>query len=120
MDNIQFNRKTRQEIQCRYILNAIQIANPCISFDSHKEMCEYIVEKFFEYRKELNTRNFAEWLETCPSCIEIAHHLNEIVSIGTAWGFCKTPHSTDRFIENWYERIAVKFILMCHWLRVEF
>lgn len=117
--NIQFNRKCRQEIQWRYILNAIQYANNDIVFISHSDMMQYVIDKFFDFKKELNSKNIAEWLATCPSCIEIAHYPNEIENIGRAWGYCKTENSTERFVATWYERIANKFIQMCNKLNLE-
>lgn len=122
MDNIKFNRKTRQEIQYRYILNAIQIANPTVSFLSHKEMCEYIVNEWHWDNEtsgaKLTVDTFAEWLREKPICIAIPHYEGLIKQTGRAWGFCRTKNSTERFVATWYERIAVKFIIMCQRLNV--
>lgn len=123
MDNIKFNRKTRQEIQYRYILNAIQIANPTVSFLSHKEMLDYIINEFYwdnetSVDAKLTATTFAEWLKQEKVCIAIPHDRNTIVEVGRAWGYCKTENSTERFIATWYERIANKFIQMCYKLNV--
>lgn len=123
MDNIQFNRKTRQEIQYRYILNAIQIANPTVSFHSHKEMLDYIINEFYwdnetSVDAKLTATTFAKWLEQKQICIAIPHDKAAIIAIGNAWGFCRTKNSTDRFVATWYERIANKFIQMCYKLNV--
>ena len=123
MDNIKFNRKTRQEIQYRYILNAIQIANRDVQFLTHKEMCEYIVNEWHWDNDmsgaKLTTDAFAEWLREKPICIAIPHYEGLIKQTGRAWGYCKTENSTNRFVETWYERIAQKFIQICKKLNVE-
>lgn len=122
MDDIQFNRKTRQEIQYRYILNAIQIANKYnVTFHSHKEMCNYIINEWHWGNNgvELTVDTFAEWLKQKPLCIAIPHYEGLIKQTGRAWGFCKTENSTERFVETWYERIANKFIQLCCKLNVE-
>lgn len=122
MDNIKFNRKTRQEVQYRYILNAIQIANPTVSFLSHKEMLEYIINEWHWDNEtsgaKLTVDTFAEWLKQKPICIAIPHHEGLIKQTGRAWGYCKTENSTSRFVETWYERIAQKFIQVCNKLNV--
>lgn len=123
MDNIQFNRKCRQEIQWRYILNAIQIANKDVLFVSHKEMCDYIVNEWYwdngtDADAKLNVDTFAEWLKQKPLCIAIPHDEGLIAQTGRAWGFCKTENSTNRFIETWYKRVAQKFFQMCEKLNV--
>jgi len=126
--NIQFNRKTRQEIQWRYILNAIQIANKDVSFHSHKEMCEYIICEYIldewcwdieTTDVKLNVDTFAEFLKQKPLYIAIPHDRNTIVEVGRAWGYCKTENSTERFVATWYERIAQKFIRLCKKLNVK-
>lgn len=118
MDNIQFNRRTRQEMQWRYILNAIQIANKDVSFQSHKEMCDYIVNEWYLDNEttdvKLNVDTFAEWLKEKPICIAIPHHEGRIRQTGIAWGYCKTEKSAEQFVKTWYERIAQKFIQMCN------
>ena len=120
MDNIQFNRKCRQEIQWRYILNAIRIANPDAIFVSHKEMLKYIINEFhWDSNVELTATAFAEWLKQEKVCIAIPHGRNTIVEVGRAWGYCKTENSTEQFISTWYERIANKFIQMCNKLNLE-
>lgn len=123
MDNIQFNRKTRQEIQYRYILNAIQIANKDVTFHSHKEMCKYIINEWHwdneTSGEKLTVFTFAEWLKEKPICIAIPHHEGRITQTGKAWGYCKTDNSAEQFIATWYERIAQKFIQMCNKLNVE-
>ena len=121
MDNIKFNRKTRQEVQYRYILNAIQIANPTVSFLSHKELCHYIVNEWYwdNVDAKLTVSTFAEWLREKPICIAIPHYEGLIRQTGRAWGYCKTDNSAEQFVETWYERIAQKFIQICKKLNVE-
>lgn len=114
MDNIYFHRKCKAEVQQRFVLNAIQVANPDVLFISHKEMCECVIEEW----QNSTTATFAEWLKN-QDCIAIPNDRDTIEVIGKAWGYCKTKNSTERFVATWYERIANKFIQMCNKLNLE-
>lgn len=121
MDNLIINRKSRRDMQWRYILKAIDLANPDTLFVNDQERIETVAEGFRQY---LDTRgkfhlmdlqrNLAEWLGTCPSCIEIDHYKNVIMNLGKAWNY----KDLDKFAENFYSIIAQRLDQMSKILNI--
>ena len=121
MDNLIINRKSRRDMQWRYILKAIDLANPETLFVNDRNRIEVVAEGFREYLDTRNTfhlmdlqRNIAEWLATCPSCIEIDHDSSVIYDIGKAWVY----KNLDEFVENFYAIIAQRLDQMSKILNI--
>lgn len=121
MDNLIINRKSRRDMQWRYILKAIDLANPDTLFVNDQERIETVAEGFRQY---LDTRgkfylmdlqrNLAEWLATAPNCIALDHDTNVVMDIGKAWGY----KNLEKFAENFYSVIAQRLDQMSKILNI--
>lgn len=121
IENLIINRHCRRDMQWRYILTAINVANPDVLFVNDRERLEVVAEGFREYLDSRNTfhlmdlqRNLAEWFATCPSCIEIDHDSSVIYNIGKAWNY----KDLDKFAKNFYSIIAQRLDQMSKILNI--
>lgn len=97
------------------------ILDYCLNTDGNYEATdEEKIDNFIscfqnEYNYEWNyhqwpnlTERIAQYLMGLHSCCTVAFETYYIIQIGKEWGYCKTKQQENRFVENWWQMIAVR------------
>ena len=117
MKDLRLNK--RYGVQFEYLLDCVNSEE--IGDDaSDKEKIAYVFSCFEnEYDNSYTKRlypNLCDRLENylrgLPGCINIAFYDYDIIQIGKSWGYCKTPRSEAKFINNWWSVSAFRLLQM--------
>lgn len=103
-------------VQFGYVLD-------CIYNEDNENMTDKeVVNYFFDcFNKEYNDAYYrrlypnlqeriSQYIQGLPTCISIAFTDYDIINIGKTWGYCKTEPQTSKFVNNWFDVIALRLI----------
>lgn len=99
-------------VQYAYVLDAI-----CFE-GTDKEKVSYFFDSFNAERNSVYdkrcypnlTDRVANYIQGLPNCIDVAFCDYYIAETGKLWGYCKTDKQAAKFVDNWFNMIALRLI----------
>lgn len=99
-------------VQYTYVLDAI-----CFE-GTDEEKVSYFFDSFNAERNSAYdkrcypnlTNRISNYIQGLPTCIGVAFSDYDIIQIGKSWGYCKTDKQAAKFVDNWFNTIALRLI----------
>lgn len=99
-------------VQFGYILDAINLEG------TDKDKVSFFFDSFNEeYNSAYDKRCYpnlidriSNFIQGLPTCIGVAFSDYDIIQIGKSLGYCKTDKQAAKFVDNWFDTIALRLI----------
>lgn len=113
-----FRNDKRNGNQFSYLLDSIYNPETGENYNNDADAIRAAWAQFCEeYNHAYNIRLYpnlsqrvGSWFQGLPSGINIAFTYADIIATGQTWGYCQTEKKAERFCENWFQMLGLRFV----------